>query len=233
MLNCSVAIDDKYALDKSRIYASGVQCLVRLPLMQRALDRAAGLNTAGFISGYRGSPLGVYDSALTAAKKFLEKNDIVFHAGVNEDLAATSIWGTQQTTLFGQAKVDGVFGIWYGKGPGVDRSMDPIKHGNLAGSSKHGGVVALIGDDHGAYSSTQRPSERIRARSGDDPDPQSRRHSGICRVRPLRLRAVALFGLLDGIQGADRDHRTHPHRWSWRRRETSSSRPISRCRRTD
>lgn len=154
MLNRTVAIDDKYALDKASIYVTGVQCLVRLPMMQRALDRAAGLNTAGFISGYRGSPLGVYDTALNSAKKFLKSHDIVFHAGVNEDLAATSVWGTQQTTLFGQAKVDGVFGIWYGKGPGVDRSMDVIKHGNLAGSAKHGGVVVLLGDDHGAYSST-------------------------------------------------------------------------------
>lgn len=162
MLNRTVTIEDKYALDKASIYVTGVQTLVRLPMMQRAIDRAAGLNTGGFISGYRGSPLGVYDSALNSAKKFLKANDIVFHAGVNEDLAATSVWGTQQVNLFGGAKVDGVFGIWYGKGPGVDRSMDAIKHGNLAGSSKHGGVLALIGDDHGAYSSsTAHQSEHL------------------------------------------------------------------------
>lgn len=162
MLNRTVTIEDKYALDKASIYVTGVQTLVRLPMMQRAIDRAAGLTTGGFISGYRGSPLGVYDTALNSAAKFLKANDIVFHAGVNEDLAATSVWGTQQTTLFGQAKVDGVFGIWYGKGPGVDRSMDAIKHGNLAGSAKHGGVVALIGDDHGAYSSsTAHQSEHL------------------------------------------------------------------------
>jgi len=162
MLNRTVAIDDKYTLDKASIYVTGVQCLVRLPMMQRAIDRVAGLNTAGFISGYRGSPLGVYDSALNSAAKFLKAHDIVFHAGVNEDLAATSVWGTQQVNLFEGARVDGVFGIWYGKGPGVDRSMDAIKHGNLAGSSNHGGVVALIGDDHGAWSSsTAHQSEHL------------------------------------------------------------------------
>ncbi|MGD1956500.1 MAG: indolepyruvate ferredoxin oxidoreductase family protein, partial [Sphingomonadales bacterium] len=150
----AVSLDDKYALEEGRIFISGTQALVRLPLMQRRLDVANGLNTAGFISGYRGSPLGNYDAALWKAKSLLEAEDIHFLPGVNEDLAATSCWGTQQVTLFPGARHDGVFSIWYGKGPGVDRSGDPLKHGNLAGTSRHGGVLVLAGDDHVAKSST-------------------------------------------------------------------------------
>jgi indolepyruvate ferredoxin oxidoreductase len=149
-----VNLEDKYTLQSGRIYLSGIQALVRLPLMQRARDRAAGLNTAGFISGYRGSPLGAYDSALWQAKTLLEQNDIRFQPGLNEDLAATAVWGSQQVGLFPGATVDGVFGIWYGKGPGVDRSMDPLRHANWAGTSPHGGVLAIAGDDHGAQSTT-------------------------------------------------------------------------------
>jgi indolepyruvate ferredoxin oxidoreductase len=149
-----VGLDDKYRLEAKRIYLSGVQALVRLPMLQRERDRLAGLNTAGFISGYRGSPLGMYDHALWRAKSFLQAQDIAFVPGLNEDLAATAVWGSQQVGLFPGAKVDGVFGIWYGKGPGVDRSMDVLKHANSAGSSRHGGVLALAGDDHGCQSST-------------------------------------------------------------------------------
>ena len=149
-----VGLDDKYRLDAKRIYLSGVQALVRLPMLQRERDRAAGLNTAGFISGYRGSPLGMYDHTLWRAKSFLQSQDIAFVPGLNEDLAATAVWGSQQVGLFPGAKVDGVFGIWYGKGPGVDRSVDVLKHANSAGSSKNGGVLALAGDDHGCQSST-------------------------------------------------------------------------------
>src|SRR5271166_5000012 len=149
-----VGLDDKYRLDAKRIYLSGVQALVRLPMLQRERDRAAGLNTAGFISGYRGSPLGMYDHALWRAKSFLQSQDIAFVPGLNEDLAATAVWGSQQVGLFPGAKVDGVFGIWYGKGPGVDRSADALKHANSAGTSKHGGVLAVAGDDHGCQSST-------------------------------------------------------------------------------
>ena len=149
-----VSLDDKYLRRSGRIYLTGVQALVRLPLMQRERDRAAGLNTAGFISGYRGSPLGTYDNALWAARKLLEANDITFQPGVNEDLAATALWGTQQVALQDDATVDGVFGIWYGKGPGVDRSTDPFKHANAAGTSRLGGVLVLAGDDHGCQSST-------------------------------------------------------------------------------
>jgi indolepyruvate ferredoxin oxidoreductase len=149
-----VGLDDKYRFEAKRIYLSGVQALVRLPLLQRERDRAAGLNTAGFISGYRGSPLGMYDHTLWRAKSFLQEHDIAFVPGLNEDLAATAVWGSQQVGLFPGAKVDGVFGIWYGKGPGVDRSTDVLKHANSAGSSRNGGVLALAGDDHGCQSST-------------------------------------------------------------------------------
>src|ERR1700675_1210496 len=150
----NVTLDDKYALQSGRIYLNGVQALVRLPIMQRQRDVASGLDTAGFISGYRGSPLGGYDTALWSAKRFLEKHRIKFQPGVNEDLAATSVWGTQMVNLYDGATADGVFGIWYGKGPGVDRSMDVLKHANAAGTSKHGGVIVLCGDDHGCQSST-------------------------------------------------------------------------------
>ncbi len=149
-----VTLDDKYTLEEGRVYLSGTQALVRLPMLQKARDRAAGLNTAGFISGYRGSPLGAYDQALWQAKAHLKAHDIVFQPGVNEDLAATSCWGTQQVNLYPDATHDGVFSIWYGKGPGVDRSMDVFKHANAAGTSRHGGVLVLAGDDHAAKSST-------------------------------------------------------------------------------
>ncbi|MEO5735555.1 MAG: indolepyruvate ferredoxin oxidoreductase family protein, partial [Rubrivivax sp.] len=151
----TVTLDDKYRLAQGRAFMSGVQALVRLPMLQRQRDAAAGLNTAGFISGYRGSPLGGYDQALWAAKKHLAAEHIVFQPGVNEELGATAVWGTQQLDLFPKdAKYDGVFGIWYGKGPGVDRCSDVFKHANMAGTSKHGGVIAIAGDDHISKSST-------------------------------------------------------------------------------
>ncbi|BBQ02237.1 indolepyruvate ferredoxin oxidoreductase (plasmid) [Burkholderia sp. SFA1] len=149
-----VSLDDKYTLEKGRVYISGTQALVRLPMLQKARDRRAGLNTAGFISGYRGSPLGALDQSLWKAKQHLKDNDIVFQPGVNEDLAATSIWGTQQVNLWPGATRDGVFGMWYGKGPGVDRTGDVFKHANSAGTDKHGGVLVLAGDDHAAKSSS-------------------------------------------------------------------------------
>ncbi len=151
----SVTLDDKYALESGRAFMSGVQALVRLPMLQKKRDAMFGLNTAGFISGYRGSPLGGYDLALWQAKPHLAAQNIVFEPGVNEELGATAVWGTQQLDLYPQAKkFDGVFGIWYGKGPGVDRCSDVFKHANLAGTAKHGGVIALAGDDHIAKSST-------------------------------------------------------------------------------
>ncbi|MDQ6684519.1 MAG: indolepyruvate ferredoxin oxidoreductase family protein, partial [Pseudomonadota bacterium] len=151
----SVTLDDKYALESGRAFMSGVQALVRLPMLQKKRDAALGLNTGGFISGYRGSPLGGYDQALWAAKKHLAAQNIVFQPGVNEELGATAVWGTQQLDLYPETRrVDGVFGIWYGKGPGVDRCSDVFKPANMAGTSKHGGVIAIAGDDHIAKSST-------------------------------------------------------------------------------
>ena len=159
-----VSIDDKYTLPSGRIYLSGIQALVRLPILQYERDKAAGLKTGGFISGYRGSPLGMYDHALWRAKSHLKAHNIHFQPGLNEDLAATSVWGSQQVGMFPGANVDGVFGIWYGKGPGVDRSVDVLKHANSAGTSKNGGVLAFAGDDHGCQSSTlAHQSEQIYA----------------------------------------------------------------------
>jgi indolepyruvate ferredoxin oxidoreductase len=153
-LDLDYTLEHKYTRAEGRIYLSGVQALVRLPLMQQMRDRAAGLNTAGFISGYRGSPLGGFDLELWKAKKHLKASSIEFQPGLNEDLGATMVWGTQQANLFPGAKYDGVFAMWYGKGPGVDRSGDVFKHGNAAGTSKNGGVLALAADDHACRSST-------------------------------------------------------------------------------
>jgi indolepyruvate ferredoxin oxidoreductase len=151
----TVTLDDKYSLARGRAFMSGVQALVRLPILQRTRDVMAGLNTGGFVSGYRGSPLGGYDQALWAAKKHLAEHHIVFQPGVNEELGATAVWGTQQLDLYpATKKYDGVFGIWYGKGPGVDRCSDVFKHANMAGTAKHGGVIAIAGDDHVSKSST-------------------------------------------------------------------------------
>ncbi len=152
MLN--VTLEDKYLLDQGRIFITGTQALVRLPLMQQRRDAAEGHNTACYISGYRGSPLGGYDQQLTAASKFLKAHNIHFQPGVNEDLAATACSGSQQTQLNGDSKFDGVFAVWYGKGPGVDRTGDAFRHGNLAGTSPKGGVICLMGDDHTCESST-------------------------------------------------------------------------------
>lgn len=135
MALAEVSLDDKYVLDRGRIFLTGVQALVRLPLIQRRRDLAAGRNTGCFISGYRGSPLGTYDQQLWRAEKLLKQHHVHFQPGVNEELAATAVWGSQQTNLFDGATHDGVFGIWYGKGPGVDRSGDVFKHANFAGTS--------------------------------------------------------------------------------------------------
>ncbi len=151
----TVSLDDKYALETGRAFMSGTQALVRLPMLQRQRDARAGANTAGFISGYRGSPLGGYDQAMWQAKTHMAAQNIVFQPGVNEELAATAVWGSQMLDLFPQQKkFDGVFGIWYGKGPGVDRCSDVFKHANMAGTAKLGGVIAVAGDDHVAKSST-------------------------------------------------------------------------------
>src|SRR5690606_19705396 len=149
-----VSLDDRYDATDGTVYLTGTQALVRLPLMQRRRDAAAGLNTAGYVSGYRGSPVGGYDQALWRAKRQLDAHHVRFVPGLNEDLAATAIWGTQQLGVFPGARYDGVFGIWTAKGAGVDRSGAALRDANQAGSARHGGVLASAGDDHGAKSST-------------------------------------------------------------------------------
>ncbi len=150
----NVSLDDKFTLDDGQAYMSGLQALARIAIVQRRRDLAAGLNTGGFISGYRGSPLGALDRELARANRYYKDLDVTFMPGVNEDLAATAVWGTQQVGLLPGAKKDGVFGIWYGKAPGVDRSGDVMRHANANGTAPLGGVLALVGDDHGCKSST-------------------------------------------------------------------------------
>src|SRR3974377_2339349 len=150
----NVSLDDKYALSQTHVLVTGYHALIRALLIQKERDRRAGLNTGGFITGYRGSPLGGLDQQMMRAGRQLAASDIKFQPGLNEELAATALWGSQQAELRGEGKFDGVFGMWYGKGPGVDRSGDAFRHANFAGSSRHGGVLALMGDDHTAESST-------------------------------------------------------------------------------
>ena len=147
-------LQDRYLREEGRVFLTGTQALVRLPLVQRQLDRLAGQNTAGFISGYRGSPLGGYDQELWRARQCMVDNQVDFLPAINEDLAATAVLGTQQVETAAEREVDGVFSIWYGKGPGVDRAGDALKHGNAYGSSPHGGVLVVAGDDHGCVSSS-------------------------------------------------------------------------------
>ncbi|HAT52714.1 MAG TPA: indolepyruvate ferredoxin oxidoreductase family protein, partial [Betaproteobacteria bacterium] len=149
-----VTLEDKYVATAGRVYLNGIQALVRLMLVQQQRDAASGLKTGGFVSGYRGSPLGGLDEALWKAAPYLDAHSVKFVPGVNEEMAATAVWGTQQIHLTGQTEFDGVYGLWYGKGPGVDRCGDVFKHMNYHGTSKHGGILLVAGDDHGAYSST-------------------------------------------------------------------------------
>ena len=149
-----VSLNDRFDLEKSQVLLNGTQALVRLMLMQKARDGAAGLNTAGYVTGYRGSPLGAVDSQMMRAEKELKAADILFQSGLNEDLAATALWGAQQAELRGEGKFDGVFGLWYGKGPGVDRTGDVMRHANMAGTAANGGVLMAMGDDHTGESST-------------------------------------------------------------------------------
>ncbi|MDR6860196.1 indolepyruvate ferredoxin oxidoreductase [Variovorax guangxiensis] len=153
-MSTTVSLNDKYELPKGPVFMTGTQALVRLLMVQKARDEAAGLKTGGFVSGYRGSPLGSVDQELWKAKKLLEKNNVTFNPGLNEELAATSVWGSQMVAMDPKATVDGVFAMWYGKGPGVDRSGDVFKHANIAGTSRFGGVLAIAGDDHTCKSST-------------------------------------------------------------------------------
>ena len=155
MTNTKVSLNDRFDITKKLVIASGTQALVRLMLNQSKRDQDNGINSAGLVTGYRGSPLGGVDATFNKAKKYLEKSNIKFQYGLNEDLAATALWGSQQTELRNEGKFDGVFGLWYGKGPGVDRCGDVFRHSNLAGSSKYGGVLVAMGDDHSAESSTE------------------------------------------------------------------------------
>lgn len=150
----SVSLKDRYDLSKRFVLLNGTQALVRLTMMQKARDTAAGLNTAGYVTGYRGSPVGAIDMQMERAEKQLKASDVKFSPGLNEDLAATALWGSQQANLRGEGTHDGVFGFWYGKGPGVDRTGDVFRHANMAGSAEHGGVLAIMGDDHTGESST-------------------------------------------------------------------------------
>ena len=154
MTTQKVSLNDRFDLEKSPVLLNGTQALVRLMLMQAARDRAAGLNTAGYVTGYRGSPLGAVDIQMRRAEKILTAANVRFEEGLNEDLAATALWGSQQAELRGEGRYDGVFGLWYGKGPGVDRSGDVMRHANMAGTSQHGGVLMAMGDDHTGESST-------------------------------------------------------------------------------
>lgn len=148
MTSQKVSLNDRFDLTKSPILLNGTQALVRLMLIQKERDRQAGLNTAGYVTGYRGSPLGAVDMQMQRAAKQLAEADVRFQEGLNEDLAATALWGAQQAELRGEGRFDGVFGLWYGKGPGVDRSGDVMRHANMAGTSKYGGVLMAMGDDH-------------------------------------------------------------------------------------
>jgi indolepyruvate ferredoxin oxidoreductase len=181
----NVSLDDKYTETDGTVLMSGIHALVRLPMLQRERDRQAGLNTAGFISGYRGSPIGSYDLELWKARKHLDKNDIVFQPGVNEDLAATAVWGTQMLATTPGANKDGVFAIWYGKGPGVDRSCDPFKHGNTAGTAANGGVLIVAGDDHSGKSSTVAHQSEM-----------ALMHAGMPILAPSDVQDIVDFGLL-------------------------------------
>ena len=154
MSDQKISLNDRFDLDKSPVLMNGTQALVRLMLMQKARDKAAGLNTAGYVTGYRGSPVGGVDLWMSRSKQALGASDVTFEPGLNEDLAATALWGSQQAELRGEGKFDGVFGLWYGKGPGVDRTGDVMRHANMAGSSTHGGVLMAMGDDHTGESST-------------------------------------------------------------------------------
>ena len=149
-----ISLNDRYDLDKKTLLLSGTQALVRAVLMQAARDKKANINSAGYVTGYRGSPLGALDQQFDRAQKETSKWNVVFQPGLNEDSAATALWGSQQAELRGEGKFQGVFGLWYGKGPGVDRSGDVFRHANLAGTSPYGGVLVAMGDDHTGESST-------------------------------------------------------------------------------
>ena len=232
MALAAVTLDDKYVLDRGRVYLTGTQALVRLPMLQRQRDAAAGLNTGCFISGYRGSPLGGLDQALWGARRFIEKNHIRFQPAINEELGATAIWGSQQLGLFPGAQYDGVFAMWYAKGPGVDRSGDALKHGNAAGSAPHGGVLLLAGDDHTCKSSTLPHQSEYAFIDACIPVLNP---SGVQEILDLGLYGWAMSrysGCWIALQDGRRDRgQLGLGRARRRSGSTSSCPPISRCRR--
>ncbi len=205
-----VSLTDRFDLSKRMVLLGGIQALVRMLLMQKARDEAAGFVTAGYATGYRGSPLGGVDLAMWKAKKQLRAADVRFEPGLNEDLAATALWGTQQAELRGEGRVQGVFGLWYGKGPGVDRCGDVFRHANMAGTSRFGGVVACLGDDHTGESSTVLHHSEFALVDAMMPILSPAGRAGGARLRPPRLGAVALhrsLGRAEVRQGHDRGHR--------------------------
>jgi indolepyruvate ferredoxin oxidoreductase len=208
MARNTVKLDDKFDLSKEHVLLSGTQAIVRLALAQKERDRRAGLNTAGFISGYRGSPLGGLDQQFWRAKKVLGPEDIVFQPGLNEDLAATAVWGSQQAEIRGEGRFQGVFGLWYGKGPGVDRTGDVFRHANFDGTSPHGGVLALMGDDHTCESSTTAHQSEFAFLDAMMPI-STRRAYRKSWITADRLGAVALFGPVDRAQMHQGFHRIH------------------------
>ena len=208
----SVALDDKYTQQAGEVYLSSIQALVRLPLMQRQRDVAAGLNTAGFITGYRGSPIGTYDFALWAARKHLEANHIKFVPAVNEELAAAAIKGTQWLDRYDKSPYDGIFSIWYGKHLGVERACEALKIGNYDGSSRHGGVLVVGADDMGGKSSvTAAESDHVFI-AGMLPVLAPTDTQEYLDLRSATVRFVAFLRSLGRVQGGHRHHRAHAHR---------------------
>ena len=186
----NVSLDDKYIAERGEVLIGGIQALVRLPLDQIRRDRRSGLQTAGLISGYRGSPLGGYDQQLARARTLLDDHRVHVEPGINEDLAATAVWGSQQVNLHPGAEVDGVFGLWYGKAPGVDRTGDAFRHANMAGTWHQGGVLAIAGDDPLAKSSSIPCQSEFAFVDAEMPVLTPIRHTGGPRSRPSWHRNV-------------------------------------------
>ena len=227
----SVSLDDKFDLAQDRVLVTGYHALIRALLMQKERDRRAGLNTGGYVTGYRGSPLGGLDQQMMRAGRFLAAADVKFQPGLNEELAATALWGSQQAELRGEGKFDGVFGIWYGKGPGVDRSGDVFRHANLAGTARARRRAGADGRRPHRGILHHRAPVRIPFRRRDDADPQPGRRAGDHRLRALRLGHVALHRHLDRAQMHARDGRVRPASPTAASTASRSSRPaISRCR---
>ncbi len=197
-------LTDNLSATRGRIFLTGTQALVRIMLTQRELDRAQGMNTAGFVSGYRGSPLGMVDQQMWKAQKLLDAADVRFLPAINEELGGTAVLGTQRVEADPERTVDGVFAMWYGKGPGVDRAADALKHGNAYGSSPHGGVLVVAGDDHGCVSSSMPHQSDFAMMAWHMPIVNPSHIGDMLEFGALRLRALALLGRMGRLQGAFR-----------------------------